>query len=326
MDDRIRAADANMIGAAAETLRGGGMVVFPTETVYGLGADARSDRAVAKIFETKGRPQFNPLIAHVADLAAAQKYGVLDPRAVTLAERFWPGPLTLVVKRRAGGGLSDLACAGLDTIALRAPAHPVAQALLRAFGGPLAAPSANLSGKLSPTTAADADAAMRGGAPFILDGGPCDVGLESTIIAADGDELRLLRPGGLPLEALRENVGAIASAGPIVAGERPQAPGALESHYAPDARLRLNAAAPEQGESWLGFGPDQILTETAPRRSLSPRGDLVEAAANLFASLRALDAAGADRIAVAPIPEKGLGRAINDRLRRAAAPRPSYDV
>jgi L-threonylcarbamoyladenylate synthase len=305
--------------AAVAMLHAGELVAFPTETVYGLGADARSERAVAAIFAAKGRPAFNPLIVHVADRAAAERYAVLDPEARALADAFWPGPLTLVLPRRADAGLSELATAGLPTVALRAPAHPLARRLLAAFGGPIAAPSANPSGRVSPTTAEHVREGLGGRIAAVLDGGPCPVGLESTIVGFEQGVPVLLRPGGLPAEAIEAALGR-----PLA---RPRAsavtaPGQLASHYAPHARLRLEAAGPGPDEAWLGFGPVATLR---PGLNLSHSGDLHEAAANLFAHLRAVDALAAAEglatIAVAPIPDHGLGRAINDRLRRAAAPR-----
>ncbi|MEO1292401.1 MAG: L-threonylcarbamoyladenylate synthase [Pseudomonadota bacterium] len=311
-------ADPEGVSRAAALLEAGALVAFPTETVYGLGADATDARAVAGIFEAKGRPRFNPLIAHVPDMESAAAIGHLSPLARRLAERFWPGALTLVVPR-ASDEVSDLVTAGLDTVALRVPAHPVALELLRAVGRPLAAPSANPSGKLSPTTAADVLAGLGGRIAAVLDGGPTEIGLESTILGVEGDTLRLLRPGGIPVEEIE------AAAGVAVEHQRHDgpvtAPGQLESHYAPEAHLRLNAAAPEEGEAWLGFGPDpDAATRAVARLSLSPTGNLREAAAALFKTLRTLDSTSS-RIAVAPIPETGLGLAINDRLQRAAAPR-----
>ena len=294
-----------------DLLRSGGLVAFPTETVYGLGGDARSDLAVARIFEAKGRPRFNPLIVHVPDVAAAREFAVFDARAEAVVARFWPGPLTLVLPLR-DAGLSDLVTAGLGSVAVRVPAHPLAQALLRAFGGPLAAPSANPSGRVSPTRAAHVMAGLAGRIAAVLDGGPCAVGVESTILGlVDGPEL--LRPGGLAVEALEAVLGPLTVGG---SAEKPTAPGQLASHYAPDAAVRLAAREVRAGEVRLGFGAgggDLNLSET---------GDLVEAAANLFHMLREADRlAGGRGIAVAPVPEVGLGRAINDRLRRAAAPR-----
>jgi L-threonylcarbamoyladenylate synthase len=304
------------LNRAAAILRAGGLVAFPTETVYGLGGDARSDRTVARIFEAKGRPRFNPLIAHLPDLAAAQALARFDDRALALAAAFWPGPLTLVLPLCPGAGLSDLVTAGLPTVALRVPAHPLAQALLAAFGGPLAAPSANPSGRISPTRAAHVMEGLAGRIDAVLDGGACMVGVESTIIGLDGPAV-LLRPGGIPAEAVEAVLGAALGSGGDAA--RPTAPGQLASHYAPAARLRLAADGPRPDEVWIGFGPD-----ARGGLNLSPDGDLMAAAAALFHLLRqADDLAGAGgAIAVAPVPETGLGRAINDRLRRAAAPRP----
>ena len=302
--------------AAAGLLRAGELVAFPTETVYGLGADARDPRAVAAIFAAKGRPAHNPLIVHVADLAAAEALAAFAAPARVLAERFWPGPLTLVLPRR-GAALADAVTAGLPTVALRVPDHPLARDLLAAFGGPLAAPSANPSGRVSATTREHVLDGLGGRIAAVLDGGPCPLGLESTIIGCEGARAVLLRPGGLPVEAIGTILGtpvAPATSLGIIA------PGQLASHYAPRAGLRLDAAAPGSGEIWLGFGPGP-----GGGLNLSAAGDLAEAAANLFAHLRAADVmaaeAGAARIAVAPIPREGLGRAINDRLARAAAPR-----
>ena len=307
--------------AAVGLLRAGELVAFPTETVYGLGADARQDRAVAAVFAAKGRPAFNPLIVHVPDLAAAEALAVFDAEARGLAAAFWPGPLTLALPRRPGAGLSELATAGLATVALRAPAHPLAQRLLAAFGGPLAAPSANPSGGVSPTTREHVLDGLDGRIAAVLDGGACPVGVESTVIGFAAGEVALLRPGGLPAEAIEAAIGCRLVAPDADGGIT--APGQLASHYAPRAGLRLDADGPGPDEAWLGFGPRATLR---PGLNLSPVGDLTEAAANLFAHLRALDEiaaeAGFARIAVARIPETGLGRAINDRLRRAAAPRP----
>ncbi|MDP2739100.1 MAG: L-threonylcarbamoyladenylate synthase [Pseudorhodobacter sp.] len=312
---RLLTPDAPGLAEAARLLHAGALVAFPTETVYGLGGDARSDLAVARIFEAKGRPRFNPLIVHLPDLAAAREYALFGADAERLADAFWPGPLTLVLPLREGAGLSPLITAGNTSVAIRVPAHPVAQALLRAFGGPLAAPSANPSGKVSPTRAAHVLEGLGGRIAAVLDGGACDVGLESTIVALD--PARLLRPGGLPAEAIEACLGA-----PLAAPQdpaKPLAPGQLASHYAPAASLRLNATAPRPGEVWLGFGPKAKGAEL----TLSATGDLVEAAAKLFHALREADALAGQGgcIAVSPVPERGLGRAINDRLRRAAAPR-----
>lgn len=302
------------ITRAAEILRDGGLVAFPTETVYGLGADARNGRAVARIFEAKGRPAFNPLIVHVATLEMAEQIAVFNEAAQRLASAFWPGPLTLVLPLRPNAGLSPLVTAGLSTIGIRLPAHPAAQKLLTAFNGPIAAPSANPSGKISPTTAAHVAAGLSGRINAILDAGACDVGLESTIIGFDPVPC-LLRSGGLPQEVIETCLGTPLASHTTT--ETPTAPGQLTSHYAPTAPLRLNAKTKRAGELKLGFGPDDNAD-----LNLSPSGDLIEAAANLFHHLHELDAQNATAIAVAPIPNTGLGIAINDRLTRAAAPRP----
>lgn len=307
---RHLSADPAGIAAAAAVLAAGGTVAFPTETVYGLGADARDGRAVAGIYAAKDRPRFNPLIVHVASLDQARALAVFDDQAEALAQAFWPGPLTLVLPLRPGAGLSDLVTAGLATVGLRLPAHPVARNLLAVFGGPVAAPSANPSGRISPTSAAHVAAGLTGRIDAILDGGPCAVGLESTIVAP-GQPPRLLRPGGIAAEALADclNQPLAAPATRAIA-----APGMMESHYAPAARVRLNAAEAGPGEWLIGYGP------VAGDETLSVTGDLAEAAAALFAALHRADATGRP-IAIAPIPDRGLGRAINDRLRRAAAPR-----
>ncbi|MEL6978738.1 MAG: L-threonylcarbamoyladenylate synthase [Pseudomonadota bacterium] len=314
---------AENVALGAALLRAGGLVAFPTETVYGLGADARSDEAVARIFAAKGRPRFNPLIVHATDLAAARKIAVIEGVAARLAEAFWPGPLTLVAPRR-DARISLLVSAGLDTLALRVPAHEGARALIAAAGGAVAAPSANPSGKLSPTRAEAVADGLGEAVDLILDGGPSAVGLESTILAVEEGAVRVLREGGAPREALEAALGAPVAAPQEAPGDAAPraAPGMLASHYAPGAALRLNAAAPAPGEAFLGFGP--LPPTGSPAKTLSERRDLREAAARLFAHLRALDEAlgGAGVIAAAPIPETGLGRAINDRLRRAAAPRP----
>jgi L-threonylcarbamoyladenylate synthase len=315
---RVLQADADAIETAARCLAAGGLVAFPTETVYGLGADARQGEAVARLYAAKGRPSFNPLIAHVADAAAARRLGLFDAAAERLASAFWPGPLTLVLGRRKDCPVADLALAGLDSVAVRVPAHPIAQALLKAFGGPVVAPSANRSGHVSPTSAAHVLADLRGRIDMVLDGGPCTVGVESTIVACLG-EPTLLRPGGVARAEIERVLGrplALAAAGE----ETPPAPGMLASHYAPKARLRLNADTARAGEALLAFGPNAPAAD-GMTLNLSPRGDLIEAAANLFAHLRALDASGAQVIAVMPVPHEGLGEAINDRLKRAAAPR-----
>lgn len=307
------------IARAAELLALGDVVAFPTETVYGLGGDARSDTAVAAIYAAKGRPRFNPLIAHLPDLESAEKIAVFSDTARLLAHRFWPGPLTLVLPLRPNSGISDLVSAGLDTIAIRVPAHPVARRLLQAFKGPVAAPSANPSGKVSPTSACHVVEGLAGKIAAIVDGGPCPVGLESTIIQLDPP--LLLRPGGLAAEDIEALLGISLPAGGDAA--KPNAPGQLKSHYAPGARVRLNATSKQPREIWIGFGPDCPEAEL----NLSLKGDTTEAAARLFGALRAADRfaqeRGASTIAVAPIPDTGLGRAINDRLMRAAAPRPA---
>lgn len=314
----IPAASPGAIEEAARLLRDGGLVAFPTETVYGLGADATNDRAVARIFAAKGRPRFNPLIAHVPGRAEAEALVHLDERGREAIRRFWPGPLSLVLPRRADSGLSLLASAGLDTVALRAPAHPVARALLCAAGRPTAAPSANRSGRISPTSAADVAAELGDEVDLILDGGPCPVGIESTVLDLTGPVPVLLRPGGVPLEELRDVLGEIEV--PSAGEAAPRSPGRLPSHYAPSLPVRLNATSVRPGEALLAFGPD-APPGFAETLFLSRRGDLAEAAANLFAMLRRLDRPDFAGIAVMPISEEGLGRAINDRLRRAAAPR-----
>lgn len=314
---QILGATPDGIEAASAILRGGGLVGFATETVYGLGGDARHDRAVARIFEAKGRPHFNPLIVHVPDLESARDFAVFSKAAEAIAQAFWPGPLTLVLPLRDDARLSPLVTAGLGSVAIRVPAHPVAVALLRAFGGPLAAPSANPSGRVSPSRAAHVMDGLSGRIDAVLDAGPCAVGVESTILGMVGAPV-LLRPGGLPTEALEAALGMELALGGDAS--KPSAPGQLASHYAPAAGVRLNVAAPLPGEVWVGFGPCD-----GAALSLSQGGDLIEAAANLFHLLRAADdlaGAGLGRIAFAPVPDMGLGRAINDRLQRAAAPRP----
>lgn len=304
-------ADAADISRAAQLLQGGRLVAFPTETVYGLGADARQGEAVTAIYAAKGRPTFNPLIVHVADVAMAQKYATWSPQAAALAEAFWPGPLTLVLPLCAGHDLSPLVTAGLASVGLRVPEHPVARALLTAFDGPVAAPSANPSGRISPTTAQHVLDGLGGRIAAVVDGGPCGVGLESTIIGLNGDTAVLLRTGGVPTEEIEAVLGhTLLSANESTV----TAPGQMASHYAPRGSVRLNATAAQVGEHMLGFG------DIGGDMSLSARGDLTEAAANLFGHLHHLDAMGGP-IAVAPIPMEGLGRAINDRLTRAAAPR-----
>jgi L-threonylcarbamoyladenylate synthase len=314
---RVLKADAEAIKAAARCLGAGGLVAFPTETVYGLGADAGNGEAIARLYAAKGRPAFNPLIAHVADGATARRLGIFDAAAEALAGAFWPGPLTLVVPKRTDCGVADLALAGLDTVGLRVPAHPVAHALLTAFGGPVVAPSANRSGHVSPTKAAHVLADLRGRIDMVIDGGSANVGVESTIVACLGEATTLLRPGGVAREAIERVLGRPLAVPAATEADTPLAPGMLSSHYAPKARLRLDADAARDGETLLAFGPSSAIGGL----NLSPRGDLIEAAANLFSHLRALDASGAKTIAVMTIPHEGLGEAINDRLARAAAPR-----
>lgn len=304
--------DAAGYAQAADILAAGGLVSFGTETVYGLGADARNDAAVAGIYAAKGRPSFNPLIVHVLDRVAAETYCEFNDDARALAVGFWPGALTLVLPLRAGAAVSKLVTAGLDTLAIRVPDHPVAQGLLGRFGGPVAAPSANPSGRISPTTAAHVIAGLDGKIDAVIDGGACGVGVESTIVSCVGHPA-LLRAGGIPAEALTACLGKtlLMPDDP----DTPQSPGQLASHYAPQGHVRLNATTVTDDEVLLGFGH---VTATL---NLSPKGDLTEAAARLFDCLHQLDAMGATRIAVSPIPDHGLGRAINDRLKRAAAPR-----
>ena len=316
MQTRLLVPDDQGLAEASALLARGELVAMPTETVYGLAGDTRDGRAVARIYEAKGRPSFNPLIVHLPDLAAAERIAVLDDAARNLADAFWPGALTLVLPLRPGSGIAPLVTAGLDTVAIRVPAHPVAQALLRRFGGPLAAPSANPSGRISATTAAhvaDPVTGLGGRIAAVLDAGACPVGVESTIIGWQDGRPVLLRPGGLPAEALAAALGGPVAT-PRLDPAAPNAPGQLTSHYAPRASLRLNATAARPGELLIGFGP------VAGEMSLSEGADLAEAAARLFELLHQADAQGRP-IAVAPVPETGLGAAINDRLRRAAAPR-----
>lgn len=309
------------VAAGVAALRRGELVAMPTETVYGLAADAFNSRAVGKIFIAKGRPRFNPLIVHVHTQEAARGLGVFNADADRLAEAFWPGPLTLVLPRQPHSLISDLATAGLPTVAIRIPAHPVARALLSAFGGPLAAPSANRSGHVSATTAAHVAADVGLAVSAILDVGPTSIGLESTIVGLAGDQPTLLRAGAIPRGDIERILGKPLAA-PSAANGRPDAPGMLASHYAPAAAVRLNAAEVQPGEALLAFGP--VLPEGAGKAAavvnLSETGNLAEAAARFFSALRDLDKE-ARTIAVMPIPDQGLGEAINDRLRRAAAPR-----
>jgi L-threonylcarbamoyladenylate synthase len=317
----ILPANEAAVATAARYLAEGGLVAFPTETVYGLGADATNPAAIARLYAAKGRPSFNPLIAHVGDLEAGMRIARFDAQAIALAQAFWPGPLTLVLPRTKDCAVADLATAGLDTVAIRVPAHPVARAILRAFGGPVVAPSANLSGHVSPTTAAHVQSDLAGRIDLIVDGGAVEVGVESTIVGCFEAPM-LLRPGGLPREAIERVLGRALVAPPDDANDngQPLAPGMLASHYAPHTPVRVNAAGIEAGEALLAFGSGALPgTDTATMiLNLSARGDLAEAAANLFGYLRLLDSSGARGIAVMPVPHHGLGEAINDRLRRAA--------
>jgi L-threonylcarbamoyladenylate synthase len=319
---QIWPAGDDAVARAAHCLKEGGLVAFPTETVYGLGADAANAGAVARLYEAKGRPSFNPLIATVGDIAAGMKIARFDATAAKLAETFWPGPLTLVLPKTRDCAVADLATAGLDTIAVRVPAHPVARAILRAFGDPVVAPSANLSGHVSPTTAAHVQSDLEGRIDLIVDGGAVTVGVESTIVGCF-DVPMLLRPGGLPRDEIERVLGRQLARPPEDADNeagQPLAPGMLASHYAPRTKVRLNAGSVEAHEALLAFGPDGAAGAEAAVAvmNLSQRGDLKEAAANLFGYLRALDTLGARAIAVMPVPHHGLGEAINDRLRRAA--------
>jgi L-threonylcarbamoyladenylate synthase len=315
---RILPSSPEAIVEAAAVLRAGGLVAFPTETVYGLGASAADARAVAALYVAKGRPSFNPLIAHIADEIAARALARFNDEARRLAHAFWPGPLTLVLPKTDDCPVSELATAGLDSVALRVPKHEVAQSLLRVFGGAIVAPSANRSGHVSPTTAQHVAADLEGRIDLIIDGGAVAVGLESTIVGCLGKPC-LLRPGGVPRSAIEAVLGAPLRAAESAEGEATLAPGMLASHYAPRASLRLNARDVMPGEAVLAFG--EAPRGAAQILNLSVSASLEEAASRLFGYLRALDAAGADKIAVMPIPEEGIGEAINDRLRRAAAPR-----
>jgi L-threonylcarbamoyladenylate synthase len=314
---RILKADQKSIETAAHCLSAGGLVAFPTETVYGLGADAGNGEAVARLFAAKRRPSFNPLIAHVADTGFARRIGVFNSAAEKLAAAFWPGPLTMVLAKQPNCWIADLALAGLDTVGLRVPAHPVAHALLNAFIGAVVAPSANRSGHVSPTSAAHVLSDLRGRIDLIIDAGLCTVGVESTIVSCV-EQPTLLRPGGIPREAIEYTLGSSLATTAVIE-DAPAAPGMLTSHYAPKAALRLDAEDARPDEALLAFGPAPSFS--GAMFNLSPRGDLIEAAANLFSHLRALDASGAKHIAVMKVPQHGLGEAINDRLKRAAAPR-----
>jgi L-threonylcarbamoyladenylate synthase len=309
--------DAAGIEAAAAAIAAGALVAMPTETVYGLAADAMNPEAVARIFAAKGRPRFNPLIVHVPSLEAAERFAMFTPVARKLVSAFWPGPLTIVLKTVPGSGIADLVTAGLDTVAVRVPAHPVAQALLARSGRPLAAPSANRSGHVSATSADHVAADLGDTVAVILDAGPTQLGIESTIVAVDEEGVVLLRPGSIARADIERVLGA--RLGDVDAGSVPQAPGMLATHYAPAAALRLNARDVKDGEALLAFGPKLPPGAEQAKAviNLSEKGDLIEAAARLFGALRTLDKA-TDRIAVMPIPEEGLGEAINDRLRRGA--------
>jgi L-threonylcarbamoyladenylate synthase len=328
MIDKVhtRLVDAELVAIAdaAVCLADGGLVAFPTETVYGLGADATNGPAIARLYAAKGRPSFNPLIAHVFDLASAKKLAVFDAAAEKLAAAFWPGPLTLVLKKRSGCPVAELATAGLDSIAVRVPQHPVALAILSRLGRPIVAPSANRSGHVSPTTARHVMDDLNGRIDYVVDGGPAQVGVESTIVGCL-DKPVLLRPGGLAREQIEAALGSPLEDAPaaVYDSEAPVAPGMLESHYAPRAQLRLAADHVNPGEALLAFGIKLPVStkDAALVLNLSPNADLVEAATNLFSDLRALDQSGVATIAVMPVPNQGLGEAINDRLARAAAPR-----
>lgn len=304
--------DAAALAEAARRILAGELVAVPTETVYGLAADATNAEAVARIYAAKGRPSFNPLIVHVASVEAAERVAVFDPEALALARAFWPGPLTLVLPRRGDGGLAEAVSAGLPTIGVRVPRHPVMLALLEAVGRPLAAPSANASGGISPTTAEHVLASLGARAPMVLDGGATERGVESTIVAVGADRVRVLRPGPIPIDQIEAVV-----RGPALSPSfgKIEAPGMMASHYAPSKPVRLEAVEAAADEWLIGFG-----AAVAGDDSLSVRGDLAEAAANLFAALHRAEASKRPRIAVAPVPEEGIGVAINDRLRRAAAP------
>jgi len=308
-------ATENSLSRASEILRDGGLVAFPTETVYGLGANATDDKAVARIYQAKARPSFNPLILHIADVTAAEALVTFGDRANALAKRFWPGALTMVLPRRTDASISRLALAGLDTVALRCPAHPVARTILAQVKRPIAAPSANRSGRISPTTAQHVADDLNGAVDLIVDGGPCPVGIESTILDLTVEPACLLRPGGVTRDEIESVIG------PITVSEgsdaQPKSPGRLARHYAPATPLRLNATAVAPDEALLAFGPTPLAGGKITA-NLSASEDAAEAAANLFAMLHKLDASGATSIAVMPIPNEGLGAAINDRLRRAA--------
>ncbi|GEO84089.1 MULTISPECIES: L-threonylcarbamoyladenylate synthase [Alphaproteobacteria] len=310
------------IDAAITVLSRARPVAIPTETVYGLAADATDAGAITSIYETKGRPRFNPLICHMADLAMAERYAIFDPISRQLARRFWPGPLTLVLPLQSASTIHPLATAGLDSVGIRVP-KGFAGALIRAFGRPLAAPSANSSGRISPTTAAHVDADLGARIDLIVDGGPCPVGVESTIIKVEDGRIRLLRPGGVPVEAIEAETGLTVERPKAAGTAAIEAPGMLASHYAPNAHVRLDATSVSAGEALIRFGdqPVEGMDMAVAVFDLSPLGNLAEAAANLFGLLKRADQTDASGIAITPIPDYGLGEAINDRLKRAAAPR-----
>ncbi len=309
----IKSLSDSSLQEAAVLIRRGKLVAFPTETVYGLGADATNEKAVASIFRAKNRPQFNPLILHVQDITEAQKYGIFDVHSTRLAKRFWPGPITFVVTRQKHSCISKLASAGLDTVAIRSPAHSVAQKLIKLSGVPIAAPSANRSGHLSPTTAQHVADSLGSEISLILDSGRCKIGLESTIVDVSAQRPLLLRPGGIPIEMINSEIGPLEKPTGLVVS----APGMLTHHYAPATPLRLDAQNCDEHEALLAFGPHQIMGAKCAA-NLSPTGNLLEAASNLFAMLHDLDAKNCRKIAVMTIPKVGLGLAINDRLQRAA--------
>lgn len=318
---RVTGVGADSILVGASIIRSGGLVAFPTETVYGLGADATNPLAVAKLYAAKGRPSFNPLISHVIDQSAAEKLGIFSTNARKLALAFWPGPLTLVVPKSYNCDVCELALSGLETIAIRVPSHPVARVLLEAINRPVVAPSANRSGKVSPTISEHVSHDLFGRIDLILDGGRADIGLESTIVYCSENEFKILRPGGISSSLLNSVIKNITDVGQ--SNDKLIAPGMLSSHYAPNAFVRLNADTVEFGEALLSFGEDKVKNVERAHKylNLSPSSNLVEAAANLFQYLRTLDAEGVRMIAVVPIPNIGIGEAINDRLRRAASPR-----
>ena len=316
----IRTPHPEAIDEAGRLICDGQLVAFPTETVYGLGADATNGKAVARIFLVKGRPHFNPLIVHVPDIDHAAALGQFSDTAHQLAAAFWPGPLTLVVPRRQNSGIAEVVSAGLPTLAMRVPDHPIAQALLRSAGRPLAAPSANRSGHVSATRAEHVAADLGPSVAMILDGGATVHGLESTVVDATGEDIVVLRPGAISIQSLEYTLGRKVQRAPAASSQTPISPGQLASHYAPRAAIRLNAQHVNPGEALLAFG-DRPLDTDGPTFNLSRSGSLIEAAANLFAALRNLDATGVVVIAVMTIPNDGLGDAINDRLQRAAAPR-----